>query len=294
MIQYHGGPLMLGPTNVYYIWYGDWAGNTAKTILTDFISHIGGSSYFAINSSYYDQSGAHVRNAIHFAGSIDVDSSTHGKSLNDGDIKAIVDDAITSKQLPLDADGVYFVLTSADVSEAGFCSFDCGWHYWGTTNGTTIKYSFVGNPDACPVACAAQTVGPNDNAGADAMASSIAHELEESVTDPEGTGWYAPPQQENGDLCAWNFGAEYQAPNGANANVALAGRDFLIQQDWQNLFSGFCTMTCQPSCGGKKCGAPDGCGGSCTCTRCGNTTCRPLQACCNGICKVLQVGDVCE
>ena len=31
-IQYHGGPLMLGTTNVYYIFYGNWSGNTATTI----------------------------------------------------------------------------------------------------------------------------------------------------------------------------------------------------------------------------------------------------------------------
>ena len=30
---YHGGPLILGTTNVYYIWYGDWTGNSATTIL---------------------------------------------------------------------------------------------------------------------------------------------------------------------------------------------------------------------------------------------------------------------
>src|SRR5262249_20170002 len=35
VITYHGGPLMLGTPNVYFIWYGDWAGNTAQTILPD-------------------------------------------------------------------------------------------------------------------------------------------------------------------------------------------------------------------------------------------------------------------
>jgi hypothetical protein len=26
-IFYHGGPLLLGTPNMYYIWYGNWAGN---------------------------------------------------------------------------------------------------------------------------------------------------------------------------------------------------------------------------------------------------------------------------
>ena len=29
-INYHGGPVMLGTTNVYYIWYGNWASNSAN------------------------------------------------------------------------------------------------------------------------------------------------------------------------------------------------------------------------------------------------------------------------
>ena len=40
-INYRGGPLILGTTNVYYIWYGNWSGNTALTILNNFASSIG-------------------------------------------------------------------------------------------------------------------------------------------------------------------------------------------------------------------------------------------------------------
>ena len=41
-INYHGGPVMLGTVNAYYIWYGNWSGNSAPTILTDFIQNLGG------------------------------------------------------------------------------------------------------------------------------------------------------------------------------------------------------------------------------------------------------------
>src|SRR4051794_21804899 len=34
-INYHNGPVMLGTVNMYYIWYGDWSGNSAVDILTD-------------------------------------------------------------------------------------------------------------------------------------------------------------------------------------------------------------------------------------------------------------------
>jgi len=32
-ISYHGGPVMTGTVNIHYIWYGNWSGNTATTIL---------------------------------------------------------------------------------------------------------------------------------------------------------------------------------------------------------------------------------------------------------------------
>src|ERR1051326_6102965 len=56
LIKYHGGPVILVTTNVYYIWYGNWSGNTATTILTDLASSIGGSPYFNINVTYYNGS----------------------------------------------------------------------------------------------------------------------------------------------------------------------------------------------------------------------------------------------
>src|SRR5438445_7468033 len=55
-ITYHGGPVILGTVNVYYIWYGNWAGNSAETILTNLAQSIGGSSYFNINTTYYQGS----------------------------------------------------------------------------------------------------------------------------------------------------------------------------------------------------------------------------------------------
>src|SRR5262249_12988471 len=64
-ISFHGGDVMTSAqgVNVYYIWYGNWAGNSATTILPDFMSHLGGSPYFNINTTYYNASNVHVTNA---------------------------------------------------------------------------------------------------------------------------------------------------------------------------------------------------------------------------------------
>ncbi len=244
-ISYHGGPLLnsANGTNVYYIWYGNWAGNTATTILTDLATGIGGSGYFNINTTYSDGAGKKVTNAVHLLGNVD-DNYSQGTALSDAQIQSVVSSAISSGRLPKDTNAVYFVLTSADVNAtSGFCTQYCGWHTHGTIGGSDIKYSFVGNPNRCPSACAAQTTSPNGNAGADGMASIIAHELEEAVTDPDLNAWYDTRGQENADKCAWTFGTTTTLPSGAKYNMSLGGRNFLIQQNWVNASGGFCAKS---------------------------------------------------
>ncbi len=241
-ISYHNGPIITGTTNMYYIWYGNWAGNSATSILTDLASNLGGSPYFNINTTYYNASNVHVTNSVHYAGST-TDNYSHGTSLTDANIQAVVSSAISSGSLPKDTNAVYFVLTSSDVTaSSGFCTQYCGWHTHGTIAGSDIKYSFVGNPDRCPSSCEDQTTGPNGNAGADGMASIISHELEEAVTDPDLNAWYDNRGYENADKCAWTFGTTYSS-GGALANVHLGSRDFLIQQNWVNANGGKCAMS---------------------------------------------------
>jgi hypothetical protein len=236
-INYHGGPLILGTTNVHYIWYGSWSSGD-KTILTDLAQSIGGSAYFNINTTYYNGSGTHVSNAVSYAGAAN-DNYSHGTSLSDSAIQSIV-----AAQNPTDTNGIYFVLTSADVNEtSGFCTQYCGWHTHGTINGRDIKYAFIGNPARCPSACTNGTTAPNGSVGADGAASIISHELEEAVTDPDLNAWYDNRGQENADKCAWTFGSTYTTSNGGVANMKLGSRDFLIQQNWVNASGGYCAKS---------------------------------------------------
>ena len=233
-INYHGGPLMLGGNNVYYIWYGNWSGNTATTILTDLAQNIGGSPYFNINTTYYDGNNTHVTNAVHYTGSTN-DNYSQGTSFGDAGVQAIV-----ARINPTDTNTLYMVLTSQDVNEtSGFCTQYCGWHTHATINGRDIKYAFIGNPARCPSACTNGTPSPNGNVGADGMASIIAHELEEATTDPDLNAWYDTRGAENADKCAWTFGTI--ASNGSN--VTLGSRQYLIQQNWVNASGGYCSMS---------------------------------------------------
>jgi hypothetical protein len=243
-INYHGGPVMLVTPNIYYIWYGSWSGNKATTILTDFANSLGGSPYEHINSTYYNGSGNHVSGALTYGGST-TDNYSQGTTLSDAGVQAVVSTAIGNNSLPKDTNAIYFVLTSADVNESsGFCTQYCGWHTHGTIAGSDIKYSFVGNPDRCPSACEAQSSNsPNGNPGADGMASIIAHEQEEAISDPDLNAWYDVRGAENADKCAWTFGAESTAANGSLYNITLGSREYLIQRNWVNASGGICAMS---------------------------------------------------
>ncbi|HEV7551293.1 MAG TPA: hypothetical protein VGP65_06410 [Candidatus Angelobacter sp.] len=252
-IEYAGGPVMLGPHNVYFIWYGNWAGNNATTILPDLISGFGGSLYFNTNTTYGDVT-ANIANTVTMAGQV-FDSYSHGTALIHTTLLQVISAPLNSGALPVDPNGIYFVLTSPDVTEtegtASFCTAFCGFHSFGTFGPTDIKFGFIGDPGTqCPrgkpgatTTCSPQVLSPNGNEGADAMASVIAHELNETVTDPHGDAWFhVDTAHENGDLCNFNFGSTFPALNGARANVVLDGRQYLIQSNWLNSGGGGCAM----------------------------------------------------
>jgi hypothetical protein len=242
-ITYHGGPIMLGTTKVYVIWYGNWTGNTALTIVPAFLQALGGSPYFNINTSYSNAAGARVSNALGFGGQT-TDAYSRGKALGDNDVAMVIATALAAKKLSRDASGIYVVLSSADVNEtSGMCTRYCGWHTYGTLNGALTRVAYLGNPDRCPTSCEAQTgKSPNANPGADGLVSVLAHELDESVTDPNLNAWFDAQGAENADKCAWTFGTTHSVANGSRANVKLAGKDYLIQQNWMNVGAGSCAL----------------------------------------------------
>jgi phosphate-induced protein 1 len=242
-IVYHNGPVMLGTTVIYYIWYGNWSGNAAVPLLQTFAGCIGGSPYYNINTTYYDNLGRHVSNSVVFGGST-TDNYSHGTSLSDAAVQAVVSAAISGGRLPSDVHGVYYVVTSPDVNEtSGFCTQYCGWHNHATIGGKDIKYSFVGSPTRCPAACEPmQGNDPNGTVLGDSLVFTVTDNLNGTVTDPDLTGWYDAAGAENSDKCLWTFGATYTTANGSKANVPLCGHDWLLPQNWVNAGGGYCAL----------------------------------------------------
>lgn len=262
-IFYHTGGAVMGSAvntaesgvvNVYVIWYGNWAQKNGtdtaagQQIVLDFLNGIGGSPYNAINTTYSTISTT-IQNAVQYKGAI-TDTGSAGTRLSDSAIQTLVKNAILKGKLPSDPKGVYFVLTSSNIStSSGFCTRYCGWHTHTSVNGVDIKYSFVGNAARCLTSCAPQSVSPNGNAGVDGMVSVLAHELVETVSDPDLNAWYDSSGAENADKCAWTFGqSQYQVANGAFANMKIGARDYLIQRNLLRTGNGdFCAVWFDPA-----------------------------------------------
>jgi hypothetical protein len=223
---YHGGPIITN-VNVYYIFYGNWGtpGSPAPStsILIDLANGLSGSSYYNINSTYFNGAGQHISNSVFLHNPPLFDNYSAGTSLIDAAVQTVVLQALPI--LGTDPNGVYFVLTSADVSDtvgtAQFCTNYCAYHSSFIGSGQDIKYAFVGNANRCLSACAPQTTSPNGDAGVDAMALHIARELSSAVTDPDGNAWFDRNGVENGDKCLGQFGPTSTAANGSRYNVTL-------------------------------------------------------------------------
>jgi hypothetical protein len=240
-IEYHGGSLITWDPAVYLIYYGGWSTSAAPPVIEHFVSHVGGSAWFAINAQYTDGSGAHPPGALHLAGTT-VDDYSRGTDLADGDVRYIVENAIYQGKLTDDPSGIYVVLPSADVAEGNFCKTNCGFHTYTQWGQDWYTYIFVGNPGHCPNVCPEYTPSPNGVPDADEMVDILGHELSETVTDPYVDAWYDASGQENADKCAWTFGTMFQTTSGAYANLTLDGKPYLVQRNWVPGSPGRCDL----------------------------------------------------
>ena len=248
---YNGGQVISGTPDVYYIWYGNWGTDSAQSLLPSFVSGLSGTSYLATDKTMGGDG------LVNFDGSAYISSTSNsslflgGLSSPSTQIKSIVLAALSDKLLPYDSKGIYDVLTAPGLNVAGFNTQFCGYHDssdWGGSLG--VQFGFIGDPTASQTGCYVQGPNstyknsPNANFGADAMASVIAHELIETVTDPTGIAWWDSHRRsstygyESSDMCAWNFGSVYSTSNGAYANYSSNGRNFLLQQEWVNTGGG--------------------------------------------------------
>lgn len=261
-ISYHGGPVLQAGTKVAAIYWASsviypggptpgtaGSGSQDGSLVGFFLRNLGGSPYFNINHSYTDGSGRQIVNSVsytqYYANNTNVPSST--SSVSDSQMASMLQSAFASGALTYDPNTLYAIFTAGKTNlGGGFGTQYCAYHTHATitVNGVskTVLYAAMPYDYAYPTACSNNTTSPNNDPGADAEVNTLAHETEETTTDMMGNAWYDNRGYENADKCAWTWGATYTTSNGGLANMNLGGKDFLVQQNWQNAGSGGCVL----------------------------------------------------
>jgi hypothetical protein len=265
-IVYHGGPVLLTTKVAAVYWASDpiyrygptpgtsGAGSSDGSLVGKFLNRLGGSPYFNINTTYYNGSGTHISNVVNYtqywANNTNAPSGT--QSVSDNQMLSMLQSGFTSGALTYDASTVYAIFTSGQVNlGGGFGTSYCAYHSYGsvTVNGTprTVLYAAMPYNYAYPSACTsgfAPANGTTDSAsdpGADYEVNTLAHEIEESTTDPNLNAWFDRRGFENADKCAWTWGTTFTTSSGGVANVQMGGMSFLVQRNW--LQSGGCAQS---------------------------------------------------
>jgi hypothetical protein len=250
-LTYHNGPVQINPVKLYLVWYGNWDWKTIQ-LINDFASNYRQSSLYQTNTAFYeaeadvDGGQLHASTTLDFAGNL-YDMYGFGNTLSQSNVLKAIEQAVGYSNLAWDYNAIYILLTSKDVQVAGFCSVYCAYHNF--TNelaadgfGVQVKFAFAGDPMQCPSSCTNQDVyqalglnnSPNDNWSADALANILAHEINESISDPlHPLGWTTNDlnQYESGDLCQSRYGDLYRTNNGSAANINFGGHDWLLHKN---------------------------------------------------------------
>ncbi len=246
-ISYHGGPVILAQKVAVIYWSartiyigGPAPGTTGSgandgSLVGFFLNHLGGSPYYGINTTYYNASGTHVQNSVtytqYWASNTGVPAN--GSNVSQTAVQNKVVAGFNSGALTYDANTVYLVFTDSAVSQGTLPCPSHAYFLWGSN---VVKLGLMARVLDFPGCSVGATLTPNDDPFADDEISIIAHEVEETNTDPQGNAWYDAYQghtYENADKCQDDFGTTYLTANGATANMNIADKDFLVQQNWE-------------------------------------------------------------
>lgn len=252
-LTYHGGPIMR--TNKVYAIFWKPAGysvnSSYNSLINRYFTDVAAASGATTNvykssTQYFSNIAAtktYIINKSTFGGSF---LDTHAypangcplynglqKCLTDAQIKAEIARVIAAKGWVANQTTMFFIFTANQVgscfdgsgTQCAFTAY-CGYH---SASGNMI-YSNMPYAGTSLVSCGVPYT-PNGNAAADSTLSVVSHEHLEAITDPRLNAWYDSVGYENGDKCAWTFGAVSAAHK---FNQTINGHKYILQAEWSN------------------------------------------------------------
>jgi hypothetical protein len=171
--------------------------------------------------------------------------------LTDAQLETEIENVITADGLPTTNHDIYFLVTpeglgsctdssSTSCALGGSATGYCGYHSE-TANG--ILYAVIPY-NAVPGHCQSGNPRPNSSS-ADPTISTISHEQNETVTDPEGNAWIDSQGNEEADLCLTQFGPSLGGSGDRAWNESINGGHFLLQEVWSDADSA-CEQRAKP------------------------------------------------
>ena len=263
-IAYHNnGSVMTKTVNIYHIYFGRFDSAASQSmigLMKYFASYIHTLPWFPVLTQYYqyqDYKKVYAAHNTTYKGSAGYKPGAVLLKIGINDIISSIVSSINSGKLPVDPNGVYFVIFRGDFEYDGWLTQWCGYHgSFQLTNNVYIKFAVLGDPSTTTdflkrgiISTSCSAVSPptaNGNFAADSMITTYAHELAEVITDWDGNTWYADvldsqtwTMLEVADLCNWNFGQSYSP--GDVYNTAIGDKKVLVQQMFQRNVG--CVMT---------------------------------------------------
>jgi hypothetical protein len=240
-MTYHGGKIMPTATTKAIFKGTSWATDSGDKItgIDTWYTGFSGSHYAATVKEYAGSNGS--------AGSSGTTHQGHyvdpGAETSKGSTSAVLTEvcnALIASGTSIDAsgNGYYALYSDQPRGNAGYCAY----HSAGTCSGKPIQFAFFWKLDGDAGCDPGDTSGQHSQ-GLAALANVSGHELAEAMTDPANPGaWYDGSGAENGDKCAWTFGAPLVQ--------FLNGVHWKIQGEWSN--AAYTAGTGYPNSSGQK------------------------------------------
>lgn len=231
------------PTNVFST---DWEYKGS----TGFINYRVNAGLPILDTHAYPKAGC-TRNS----GAVYSDRTAYKTCLDDAQIRTEVNNQVKAKGMAHGLGNIYVMLLPKHVETCYYagnpknqqCSLNatrsaafCGYH--SETAQTHVVYANMPFPiynSPLGYTCGndggfATEQAPNGRPDADSEISPLSHEINESITDPDtSTGWFDKAGNENGDECAYKYGASHGTA-GAKWNQTINGHHYLTQEEFSN------------------------------------------------------------
>jgi hypothetical protein len=222
LMTYHGGKILTTSVTQTILWGSSWsnatfAGDKISGLDSWYAGH-SNSNYAKTVDEYTGSNGTVGPSNTHLGHLIDTSKAAGGNRTS-----AILAEVCKMVSHPdPSGNGYYAVYSTVKRGHAGYCAY----HSAGSCAGVPLQFAFFFNLDGDPGCDPSDSSGLHSQ-GLAALANVTAHELSEARSDPASPGaWYDGSGAENGDKCAWTFGA----PLVTFSN----GSKWKLQGEWSN------------------------------------------------------------